>query len=95
MKPLPEFSPAMLRLFLHARCRAAHAERPARCGYGVSARLEKDRLRRLAGVTDNDMHMAWMGRLPTPEKRVRIWAVLGHFPTDFGIMLTHGGQENG
>jgi len=93
--PVPCFSPAMLRLFLHARCRHAHAQRPARCGYGVSARREKDRLRKLAGVTNEVMHSAWMGRLPTPEPRVRIWAVLGHFPPDFGISLTHGGQERG
>jgi hypothetical protein len=41
------------------------------------------------------MHSAWMGRLPTPEPRARLWAVLGHFPSDFGVVLTHGGQEHG
>jgi hypothetical protein len=91
--PVPSFSPAMLRLFLHARCRHAHAERPARCGYGVTARREKDRLRKLAGITNNDMHFAWMGRAQSPEARTRLWAVLGHFPSDFGITLTHGGQD--
>ncbi|RUV69651.1 MAG: hypothetical protein EOR26_05070 [Mesorhizobium sp.] len=97
--PVPSFSPAMLRLFLHARCRHAHfshlAEGSPSGARKSPAKRELDRLRKLAGITNNDMHSAWMGWLPTPETRVRVWAVFGHFPTDFGITLTHGGQDNG
>lgn len=93
----PEFSPAMLRLFLHGRCRLAHAlGSDVRAGtYGAAARRERDRLRRLAGITATEMDFAWAGRLLDPGKRVRLWAVLGHFPGDHGILLTHGGQMDG
>lgn len=95
--PVPSFSPAMLRLFLHARCRHAHFSYIAEGAPGGwrknPARRELDRLRKLAGVTNNEMHSAWMGREPVPETRVRIWAVLDHFPGDFGVTLTHGGQS--
>lgn len=90
----PSFSPAMLQLFLYAHCVAAHARAP-RLKFQTAAEREKARLRKLARVTVNQMHSAWMGRLPTPEPRARLWAVLGHFPSDFGVVLTHGGQEHG
>lgn len=93
MTARPYFSPAMLRLFLHARCRMAHDLRSARCSYQVSARQEQDRLRKLSGITANAMAFAFMGRLQKPEPRARLWAILGHHPSDFGIVLTHGGQD--
>ncbi|RWM02122.1 MAG: hypothetical protein EOR68_08425 [Mesorhizobium sp.] len=90
----PSFSPAMLQLFLYARCVAAHARMP-RLKFQTAAEREKARLRKLARITANQMHSAWMGRLPEPQPRARLWAVLGHFPSDFGVVLTHGGQEHG
>lgn len=97
--PVPSFSPATLQLFLHARCLHAHFTHIAEGSPGGKrknpAKRELDGLRKLAGITNDAMHSAWMGRMPTPETRVRLWAVLGHFPTDFGVTLTHGGQEHG
>lgn len=87
----PDFSPAMLRLFLHGRCRLAHAL-AGKGGYGPAAKRERDRLRRLAGITAAEMEFAWAGRLLDAGRRTRLWAVLGHFPADHGILLTHGGQ---
>lgn len=88
----PDYSPAMLRLFLRAR--AAHAAATAR-GQGrraVAAKRYRDDTRRLARVTVAEFDFAWMGRLLRPEPRTRLWAVLGHHPVDHGIVLTHGGQ---
>lgn len=89
----PNFSPEMLRLFLRAR--AVHAlggvKGPARRAAAL-ARC-KAGLRRLAKITHAEFDLAWMGRLASPEPRARMWAVLGHHPSDFGFVLTHGGQE--
>lgn len=95
LAPRPDFSPAMLRLFLRARAEQAVEDsgRP-HCRDRI-IRDFKTRLRKTAGVTANQMDLAWMGRLNTPETRARLWAVLGHFPADHGVTLTHGGQENG
>ncbi|QPC88683.1 hypothetical protein GA830_12090 [Mesorhizobium sp. NBSH29] len=89
----PNFSTAMLRLFLRARCRMA--AQPGRRSFQADSRRERDRLRRLAGVTAVQMDLAWMGRLESAEPRVRLWAVLGHHPGDHGVVLTHGGQALG
>ena len=76
----PDYSPAMLRFFLRAR--AAHH------GKAITARLRK-----AARVTLAEFDMAWMGRLNSPEPRLRLWGALGIVPADHGILLTHGGQE--
>lgn len=89
----PDFSPSMLSLFLRAR--AAYAA-SAHSGAGKRAQVVatfKARMRRMARLTCAELDMAWMGRLARPEPRVRLWAVLGHFPSDHGVMLTHGGQR--
>lgn len=89
----PKFSPEMLRLFLRARVvhalggvtgSARRAAALARC---------KGRLRRMAKITHAEFDLAWMGRLLSPEPRARLWAVFGHRPSDYGIVLTHGSQE--
>lgn len=92
MSPRPDYSPAMLRLFLRARAlhAAASARSPAR--RAAAARRFRDETRRTARVTVAEFDFAWMGRLLRPEPRARLWAVLGHHPSDFGIVLTHGGQ---
>ena len=89
----PDFSPAMLRFFLRARAelRVAESGEPKRRTAIVKAfRAE---IRKLAGITNQQMHFAWTGQLSDPDARARLWAVLGHFPADHGIRLTHGGQE--
>lgn len=101
----PDFSPAMLAFFLRARAHFAHASRaaagpqtskpPVRGGFQAMARHEKTRLRKLARVTHAEIEFAWMGRLLSPEPRARLWGALGHVPGDYGILLTHGGQEAG
>lgn len=96
MTGLPDFSPKMLSLFLRARVVMAHAERPARCGITATVRRERKRWKQLSGLTHLDVDFAWMGRLTTGAKRARLWAVLGHFPADFSILLTDdGGQIHG
>lgn len=91
--PLPDFSPRMLMLFLRARAefRVVESGEPWRRTETVKA--ARADLRRLAGVTNCEFHMAWMGRLLSPGPRAALWAVLGHFPADRGIRLNHGGQE--
>lgn len=95
MSARPDFSPAMLATFLRAR--AVHAVEQARGSARRAAALKrcKDALRRAAKVTHAEFDLAWMGRLNAPEPRVRLWAVLGQFPADFGVVLIHGGQEDG
>lgn len=89
----PDFSPAMLSFFLRARAHFAHANHPARCGFQAAAKREKAIWRKLARVTHAEMEFAWMGRLLSPAPRARLWGALGHAPGDYGILLTHGGQE--
>jgi hypothetical protein len=99
----PDFSPAMLSFFLRARAHFAHGNRdaegaqkgkhPARCGFQATAKREKAMWRKLARVTHAEMEFAWMGRLLSPAPRARLWGALGHVPGDYGILLTHGGQE--
>lgn len=89
----PDFSPAMLRLFLRAR--AAHAVGGLTAPMRRVAALDrcKVKLRRSANVTRAEFDIAWTGRLYSPVPRARLWAVLGHHPGDFGIVLTESGQE--
>lgn len=93
MSGRPEYSPAMLSLFLRARAvdACAGSRQPARRAAAL-ARCKAE-LRRMAKVTVSEFEFAWMGRLLRPEPRARLWAVLGHHPSDFGIVLTRGGQE--
>ena len=57
-------------------------------------RAERARLRKAAGVTNAAFDMAWMGRLNNPGDRARLWAAIGLFPAERGIVLTDdGGQE--
>ena len=89
----PDFSPAMLAVFLRARAHMAVSQSGEPARRTAIVRATKDRIRKQAGVTATEMHFAWMGWLPTPETRARLWAVLGHHPGDHGVTLTHGGQE--
>jgi hypothetical protein len=92
---VPDYSPKMLRLFLHARVRFAGAEaalfEPSNRISGE--RAEKRRLRKAARVTNVEFEMAWMGRLLSPGDRTRLWAALGVFPADFGVVLEELGRQ--
>ncbi|APH71427.1 hypothetical protein [Aquibium oceanicum] len=82
MTGVPEYSPAMLRLFLRAR--AVHE--------GSAARFAR-RTRKAAKVTEAQFESAWTGRLTSPQPRSRLWGALGLVPADHGVMLTAGGQS--
>ncbi len=100
----PDFSPAMLSFFLRARAVLAHADRvaagaqsgkrPARGGVPASVKREKATWRKLCRLTHNQVEFAWMGRLHAAGPRARLWAMLGHFPADFGIVLTDDGGQS-
>lgn len=89
----PDYSPAMLRLFLRAR--AVHTVGGLTAPMRRAAAVDrcKVKLRRSANVTRAEFDFAWSGRLSSPVPRARLWAVLGHHPGDFGIVLTEDGQE--
>lgn len=88
----PEFSPAMMKFFLRARvAHAANVAFPA--SRGSQERGAKTEIRKRAGVTVQEFEMAWMGRLLSPEPRLRLWIALGIDPSVYRIQLTHGGQE--
>lgn len=88
----PDFSPAMLRLFLRAR--VVHALKTSfPCKPAGIRNAERNRLMKAAKVTRAEYDLAWMGRLQRAEPRTRIWAALGADPAASGITLTHGGQE--
>lgn len=91
----PDFSPRMLMLFLRARAEFQVMESGEPWRRTELVRAAKAGLRRLAGVTNNEFHMAWMGQLCSPEPRARLWTALGHPPAKRGITLTHGGQDHG
>ncbi len=90
-----EYSPAMLAFFLRARAAHAHAERPARSGMQATVKRLKREWRRLAKLTNSEIDLAWMGRLNRAAPRAALWAVLGHFPSDFGVVLTDDGGQHG
>ncbi|WP_428413060.1 hypothetical protein [Pararhizobium sp.] len=93
MSGLPEFSPSMLRAFLHAHCRRAHFEEPEECGFQTTKRRELAVIRKRARVTHFEINFAWMGRLREAAARERLWCALGLNPADYGIRLLHGDQE--
>lgn len=88
-KPVPEFSPAMLRLVLEGRAVLARDDT------GQTQRQFIHGVARLAKVHVRCVHDAFAGRLKNAERRARLWAVFGHHPSDFGILLTDdGGQRH-
>lgn len=95
---VPEFSPAMLRLFLRARiAHAVHVAGAATPGQRHdAARKAKAAIRRAAKVTNFEFEFAWMGRLANAATRAKLWGALGVVPAEHGVTLTDdGGQRNG
>lgn len=92
--PRPDYSPQMLAFFLRAR--AAERRGCEGCSREIAARRERAAMVRLAKLTAVQVDLAWMGRLNRAGPRAALWAVLGHFPADAGIVLTDdGGQRHG
>lgn len=94
MTPRPDYSPNTLRLFLRARAELAVPAGATRRQRVDAVRKFKTSIRKQAGVTAGQFDLAWAGRLLMPETRVRLWAVLGHFPAADGVTLNHGGQDD-
>lgn len=91
MKPQPEFSPSMLRSFLYARA----LTREGFCRHQAAQRDLAGELMRLSGLALSDIRAAFAGRLTDAAKRARLWAVLGHFPADYGVTLDDDGGQRG
>lgn len=95
----PEFSPAMLRLFLRARIsdavfRAGGATPSGGVRYDAT-RKAKAAIRKAACVTNFEFNFAWAGRLTNAETRAKLWGALGCVPADHGVVLTDdGGQQH-
>lgn len=89
-RPVPEYSPAMLRLMLEGRAVLARDDA------GQTSRQFVHEIAALADMHVRSVYLAQAGRLRDAGRRARLWAVLGHHPSDFGIVLTDdGGQRRG
>lgn len=76
----PDFSPAMLKAFLHARA-IAREEFARDEAEQVAARKKlADELVTLTGLPLSMVRTAFAGRLTDAGARAAIWAVLDHFP---------------
>lgn len=83
----PDFSPAMLKAFLHARA-IARAEFARTEAEQIAARRRvADEMVELTGLPLSIVRAAFSGQLKDGGARAAIWAVLGHFPADHGIVL--------
>jgi hypothetical protein len=91
---VPEFSASMLRLFLHARVAFRVHDTgvtPARARAFVFSELA-----RLSGLSKTRVALAYGGHLSSAASRAALWAALGHFPSDHGVILDDaGGQGHG
>lgn len=88
-----DFSPQMLRFFLHARSvlRADIAGVPVK----MARRQIAGETARIAKVRRADVDAAMTGRLCASMPRTRIWGALGHVTVDDGVLLTDdGGQQD-
>lgn len=86
-----DFSPAMLRGFLHARAilRADLAGVPIKKARGQIA----GETARVAKVRRKDVEAAMAGRLMAASERSRIWRAIGHITVDAGVVLTDDGGQ--
>lgn len=84
--PRPDYSARTLALFLQAR-------QVARRDFDKDRPPFDEELIDLTGLAHSDIRAAFAGRLVDGTKRAAIWAVLGHFPADAGIVLTDDGGQ--
>lgn len=90
----PDYSPAMLRLFLDGRLARLVGDTGLSRARATS-KLASD-LARAAGTTRAAVRLAMSGRANGAALRTRLWAALGVFPVDHRILLTDdGGQVAG
>lgn len=91
VRPVPDFSPRMLALFLEARIVSAmvwHGLERNAAGKGLRRGLAP-----VARVRQRDIAAAQRGKLFDAAKRVLIWGGLGLVPGDHGVMLTDDGKQ--
>jgi hypothetical protein len=82
----PDFSPATLAVFIHARLFLLTERKDEKW-----AVLDMEKA---ADVTAKEFKLARDGRLKQAAPRLRIWGSFGHIPADYGIVLTDdGGTE--
>lgn len=87
----PDFSPRMLRLFLHARAvaRDGFERRPM-----LARRDLVGELIETSGLPESALKDAFAGRLNDAGQRAALWAALGQFPVDDGVRFNgRGGQH--
>ncbi|WP_326883213.1 hypothetical protein U8P73_15000 [Rhizobium beringeri] len=98
--PMPDFSPAMLKGFLHARVKmefymAAYPNAPLKAGVDQVRREAglRGELRKRAGVSAGDFKRAWSGLGVDLEARLKLWRALGVSPTAHGVRLIGADQQ--
>ncbi|MBX5015929.1 hypothetical protein [Rhizobium lentis] len=95
----PDFSPAMLKRFLRARVGIEAYGRIFAAPAGFAPKLEdieaeeKRRLRKSAGITEEQFDLAWSGRGISLEPRQRLWKALGVDPAACGVRLLDQGKQ--
>jgi hypothetical protein len=87
----PDYSSKMLKAFLQVQVRFENriAYRPGR----DSIRIEMERIRRGAGVTEEEFKRVRHGWNVSAEIRTRVWAALGVYPGLSGWILTDDGGQ--
>jgi hypothetical protein len=88
---IPDYSPAMLASFL--RIRVAYANLTAFKPGHDTIKAERAMLAHAAGVTPGDFWVAWQGNALGAGLRARLWAALGVYPADFGVVLDDAGGQ--
>jgi hypothetical protein len=97
-----DFSPTMLKGFLHARCEMAgyravfpdpkaSTRRPPR-SFEAARAAEKERIRKSAGVSVEQIDLAWSGRTLGVEPREKLWRALGVDLATYGVKLVDYGK---
>lgn len=88
----PDFSPRMLRTFLYARqfTREGFENRPILARRDLAAELVRH-----SGLPESAVRDAFRGRLKDAGQRAALWAALGHFPADHGLVLDDRGGQAG
>jgi hypothetical protein len=87
----PDYSSEMLQAFLHIRVDFTNRTSFSP-GYDT-IKAERHVLAKTAGVTKDQIWRAWQGKPVNAAVRTRLWAALGVYPADFGVVLTDDGGQ--
>lgn len=100
----PDFSPKMLRGFVHARISRAgyrtvfpderKSTKRGELSFDAACAAERDRIIKRARITTEQLDLVLSGRGIETSARLRLWKALDVDPARFGIVLTGtSGQE--